>query len=136
MKVAVANTNKTPRTGSFPAGLLDPFLWVTEDSGRLLVEATAPSTSGALTEDWSKLSVTTTDTNAKALAATATYAQKAILRNASDADLAFGPDSDADFDTLGSGGSYLLEAPPGLRFNLASWYIKGAAGKTLKVLYL
>ena len=64
-------------------------------------------------------------------------AQRAILLAASAGDLQFGPDAAADFDTIKTGNSYLLQAPIGAKFDLGEIYVQSAlAHQTLKVMYV
>jgi hypothetical protein len=56
----------------------------------------------------------------------AAHAQRALLKahTSNNADVTIGPNADADFETLGAGVTFLVEAPHGSKFDLAGWRVK------------
>lgn len=68
------------------------------------------------------------------------HAQWALIvsdGNNDSAGVTFGPDVNADFDTVSPAQAYALPCPSGGKFNLADWYVKSSvASQVLRVLFV
>lgn len=98
----------------------------------------------APTQDWDTFEVTTGGANVAVRLqennAPGRTARRALLKadSGNAADISFGPDQNADMDTLGAGMTYgLPDAGDGRAFSLDAWWVKSAsATQKVRVTYV
>lgn len=108
--------------------------------GNVTIPSAGPTTAAATTVEWSQGTRTTSGTPGaiSALSTSSKPAQRAILRtdDANTDDIRIGPTNAADFHLLSPGSSYLIENPPGTKFDIANWYIQSAsASQVINYIY-